>query len=81
MRPDVVRSWPIEGGGSYADRRLYRVRPDGRIDTVADAMMAPNGIALSADGLTLVVAEPGGGRLSRFAVTDDADLILSLIHI
>ena len=67
--------WDIWGGGTYADSPLIRVRPDGRIDTVVDALMAPNGIALAADGLTLVVAESAGGRLSRFTVTADGDLI------
>src|SRR5579862_4582973 len=60
--------WDYFGGGTYADSTLVRVRPDGRADTVADAMMAPNGIALTADGRSLVVAEPAGGRLSRFTV-------------
>jgi sugar lactone lactonase YvrE len=66
--------WDVWGGGNYADSALIRVRPDGRIDTVAEAMMAPNGIALAADGRSIVVAEPAGGRLSRFTVTCDGDL-------
>jgi sugar lactone lactonase YvrE len=67
--------WDFWGGGTYADSPLIRVRPDGRIDTVVDAMMAPNGMALAADGRTLVVAEPAGGRLSRFTVTGHGDLV------
>jgi sugar lactone lactonase YvrE len=67
--------WDVWGGGTYADSLLIRVRPDGRSDIGVDALMAPNGMALSADGGTLVVAEPGGGRLSRFTVTGHGDLV------
>ncbi|HZQ57007.1 MAG TPA: SMP-30/gluconolactonase/LRE family protein [Acidimicrobiales bacterium] len=63
--------WDYYGGGTYAPSDLLRVRPDGRVDTAASALMAPNGMALSGDGRTLVVAEPAGGRLSRFAVGAD----------
>jgi sugar lactone lactonase YvrE len=66
--------WDVWGGGTYADSALVRVRPDGTVGTVADAMMAPNGMALSSDGGVLTVAEPGGGRLSRFTVTGDGGL-------
>jgi len=66
--------WDVWGGGTYADSALIRIRPDGAVDTVVDAMMAPNGIALSEDGRTLVVAEPAGGRLSRFTVTATGEL-------
>ncbi|HVM66019.1 MAG TPA: SMP-30/gluconolactonase/LRE family protein [Acidimicrobiales bacterium] len=66
--------WDVWGGGTYADNALLRVHPDGRAGTVADGMMAPNGMALTDDGRVLVVAEPGGGRLSRFTVTADGGL-------
>jgi len=66
--------WDVWGGGTYADSALIRVRPDGLADAVAGEMMAPNGMALTADGRVLIVAEPGGGRLSRFTVTGDGGL-------
>jgi len=66
--------WDVWGGGSYADSALLRIRPDGTAEPVVDAMMAPNGIALSDDGRTLVVAEPAGGRLSRFTITATGEL-------
>jgi sugar lactone lactonase YvrE len=66
--------WDVWGGGTYADNALVRVGPDGRAGTAAEGMMAPNGMALTADGRVLVVAEPGGGRLSRFTVTVDGSL-------
>lgn len=63
-------------GGTTAFRPapLIRVRPDGRVDTVADDLLCPNGIALSADGCDLFVAEPGGSRVSRFTVMGDGSL-------
>jgi sugar lactone lactonase YvrE len=67
--------WDVWGGGTYADSDLIRVRPDGTVDRAVESMMAPNGMALSGDGSMLVVAEPAGGRLSRFAVTPDGDLV------
>jgi len=66
--------WDIWGGGTYAASPVFRVRPGGAVDVAAEAMAAPNGMALTADGATLVVAEPAAGRLSRFTVTPDEDL-------
>ena len=57
-----------------ATATLLRVLPDGAVDVVADELMFPNGIALSDDGRTLVVAEPGGSRLTRFRVEPDGTL-------
>jgi sugar lactone lactonase YvrE len=54
---------------------LIRVTPDGRADAVAHDLMSPNGIALSEDGRTLVVAEPGASRLTRYRVADDGGLV------
>ena len=62
------------GTTDFLPAALIRVRPDGRVDTVADDLLCPNGIALSADGRSLFVAEPGGSRISRFTVTRDGGL-------
>jgi sugar lactone lactonase YvrE len=40
----------------------------------AEAMVVPNGIALSADGRTMVVAETFAARLTRFSVESDGTL-------
>jgi sugar lactone lactonase YvrE len=67
--------WDVWGDdAAYADSNLIRVRPDGRADVVVEAMMAPNGMAITDDGSTLFVAEPAGGRLSRFSVTASGEL-------
>ncbi|MGI5219264.1 SMP-30/gluconolactonase/LRE family protein [Nocardia sp. CA-290969] len=51
--------------------------PDGRIDTGGEDLIFPNGIAISGDGRTLVVAESfraPQARLTAFTVTDDGTL-------
>lgn len=53
---------------------LLRVTPAGQVDIVAHDLLCPNGIALSADGRTLVVAEPAGSRITRFSVQPDGSL-------
>jgi sugar lactone lactonase YvrE len=62
------------GTTAFLPAALIRVRADGRVDTVADDLLCPNGIALSADGKAIFVAEPGGSRISRFTVTRDGSL-------
>ena len=52
--------------------------PDGRIETGGEDLIFPNGIALSGDGRTLVVAESFRAprtRLTAFDVTDDGALV------
>jgi sugar lactone lactonase YvrE len=63
--------WDMWGGGPYADTVLIRVDADGTATVAAEEMAVPNGMALSEDGTTLTVAEPGAGRLSTFTVDGD----------
>lgn len=53
---------------------LIAVEPDGRARTVADGLLFPNGMVLSADEKTLVVAETFADRLSAFDVGADGSL-------
>jgi len=53
---------------------IVRVDPDGRTRLVADGMIAPNGLVLTPDGATLVVAESGAYRLLAFDVDAEGDL-------
>ena len=46
----------------------------GRARVVADDLAFPNGMALTADGGTLLVAESHAGRITAFAVADDGSL-------
>jgi sugar lactone lactonase YvrE len=51
------------------------VLPDGSSRTVADELWFPNGMAVTPDGATLVVAESHAARLTAFTITGDGDLI------
>ncbi|MCC9145268.1 MULTISPECIES: SMP-30/gluconolactonase/LRE family protein [unclassified Arthrobacter] len=50
------------------------IRPDGSVDQVADGLAFPNGMLVSDDGGTLVVAESNAGRLASFAISGDGSL-------
>ncbi|ADU00064.1 MULTISPECIES: SMP-30/gluconolactonase/LRE family protein [Mycolicibacterium] len=54
---------------------IVRVDPDtGRATVVAENLQFPNGMALTADGATLIVAESTGRRLTAYSVADDGTL-------
>ena len=53
---------------------LIRVDPDGGVHCAADQMMSPNGMALSPDGRSLIVAEASAAALTRFDVASDGTL-------
>jgi sugar lactone lactonase YvrE len=54
--------------------RILLVTPDGRSRVVAEGLDFPNGIAVSADGTRLVVAESAADRLCEFRIEADASL-------
>jgi sugar lactone lactonase YvrE len=53
---------------------LIRVDPDGRAVAVADELMFPNGMVITPDGDTLIVAETYAHRLTAFAIGADGGL-------
>ncbi len=53
---------------------LVRVEPDGTVGVAADDVRFPNGMVLTDDGRTLVVAETYGPRLTAFDVAPDGSL-------
>jgi sugar lactone lactonase YvrE len=53
---------------------LVRVDPDGSVHVAARELWCPNGLAITADGRTLVVAESAAGRLAAFDVASDGSL-------
>lgn len=55
-------------GAPPAPTALVRVDPDGAASVAAHDLVFPNGMALSEDGRTLVVAETYGARLTAFDV-------------
>ncbi|WAP50512.1 SMP-30/gluconolactonase/LRE family protein [Arthrobacter sp. ATA002] len=50
------------------------IRRDGSVEKVADGLAFPNGMVVSRDGSTLVVAESNAGRLTAFSVRGDGRL-------
>jgi sugar lactone lactonase YvrE len=50
------------------------VTPDGAVRQVADGLAFPNGMAITPDGATLIVAESYGGCLTAFDIEPDGGL-------
>lgn len=63
-----------EGTDALKPSALSMVSESGEVTEVADDLSFPNGMAISADGRTLVVAETFGSRLTAFTVGDDGTL-------
>ena len=50
------------------DTRIIRVDPDGRAASVGDGLVFPNGMVITPDGRTLIVAETFAHRLTAFDI-------------
>ncbi|HMG34967.1 MAG TPA: SMP-30/gluconolactonase/LRE family protein [Blastocatellia bacterium] len=50
------------------------VRPDRTVQQVADGIAFPNGMAVTPDNKTLIIAESHGKRLTAFDIADDGSL-------
>ena len=61
-------------GPDYAPGLVARVSADGDTRTVAEDLAFPNGMAITADGATLIVAESYANRLTAFDIAPDGDL-------
>jgi sugar lactone lactonase YvrE len=61
-------------GGQFAPGTIALVRPGGAALQVADDLAFPNGIALTANGGTLIVAESYAERLTAFEIDSDGGL-------
>jgi sugar lactone lactonase YvrE len=66
-------------GGRPVPSALLRVGVDGRVDAVADDLLVANGMGLTADGSTLLVAESAANRIRSFAVGPDGALTDSAV--
>ncbi|MBM3946032.1 MAG: SMP-30/gluconolactonase/LRE family protein [SAR202 cluster bacterium] len=53
---------------------IVMVTPDGKARVVAREMVGPNGMVITPDGRTLIVAEPGATRLTAFTIGADGSL-------
>jgi gluconolactonase len=54
--------------------RLYRLRPDGRLDLLLANVPSPNGVALSPDGRVLYLAVTRGNQVWRVPLIDDGNV-------
>src|SRR5438094_3861980 len=71
----------VNGGGfdllageKFAPGIVALVTPDGSARQVADGIAFPNGMAVTADNSTLIVAESYGNRLTAFAIDASGNL-------
>ena len=56
-------------GGEFAPGLLVLVTPDGSVSQVAGDLAFPNGMAITPDGGTLIVAESYGNRLTAYDIS------------
>lgn len=61
-------------GGKFALGLIALVTPDGSVRQVADGLAFPNGMTISPDGATLIVAESYGNRLTGYDLGSDGGL-------
>ena len=71
----------VNGGGfnlmkgeKYLPGVIVLVAPDGSARKVADEIAFPNGMAVTADNRTLIIAESYGKRLTAFDIGENGDL-------
>jgi sugar lactone lactonase YvrE len=62
------------GAGEPAPGILAVVTPDGTVRQVADGLMFPNGVAITPDNRTLIIAESYASRLTAFDIDADGSL-------
>jgi sugar lactone lactonase YvrE len=61
--------------------RILKVDLDGSVSVAADDLVFPNGLALTDDGATLVVAETFAARLSAFRLGPDGELLDKRVYL
>jgi sugar lactone lactonase YvrE len=64
----------LMAGEKYAPGIIALVKNDGSVRRVADGLAFPNGMAVTADNSTLIVAESYGKKLTAFGIEQDGAL-------
>ncbi len=64
----------LSAGEQFAPGIVALVKPDGSVREVADQIAFPNGMCVTADNTTLIVAESYAGRLTAFEIAADGRL-------
>jgi sugar lactone lactonase YvrE len=62
------------GGGEFGPGIIALVTPDGSVRQVADGIAFPNGMVVTPDNSTLIIAESFAGKLTAFDIGDDGGL-------
>ncbi len=62
------------GGGEFTTGIVALVTPDGSVRQVADGIAFPNGMTVTPDNSTLIVAESFASRLTAFDIASDGSL-------
>lgn len=76
----VGRAWvgtigfAIHEGETPRPGELFRVDPDGTATVAATDLWCPNGVVVTSDGSTLIVAESFAARLTAFSIGADGSL-------
>jgi sugar lactone lactonase YvrE len=65
----------LMGGGEPAPGVVALLRRDGSAEVVAEGIQFPNGMAITPDGSTLIVADSYGKELTGFTIADDGTLL------
>ncbi|MFF3226751.1 SMP-30/gluconolactonase/LRE family protein [Nocardia suismassiliense] len=61
-------------GGEFSLGPIVLVTPEGNVRQVADGLAFPNGMAITADGATLIVAESYANQLTAYDIAPDGSL-------
>ena len=64
----------FDPGEGEAPGIIGLITPDGSVRRVADGIAFPNGMAVTPDNSTLIIAESFAARLTAFDIADDGDL-------
>jgi sugar lactone lactonase YvrE len=64
----------LMAGEAFAPGVIALATPDGTVREVAEGIAFPNGMAITADAATLIVAESYAGRLTAFEIAENGDL-------
>ena len=64
----------IHGGGKFAAAPLLRVDPDGSAQVAAEALACANGMVVTEDERTLIVAESAAAKLTAFDLAGNGAL-------
>lgn len=71
----VNGSYDSAPGEGSAPGVIALVSPDGSVRRVADAIAFPNGMVVTPDNRTLIIAESFASRLTAFDIADDGSLL------